>query len=411
MRTRDPAMRPTVSLVPALKVALVEPVCGHGGIEFYAFGLGQALASLGVEVTLYTCDETVAPANARFATALAYRGIFGRAPLWMRGLRYVAGSSRAMLDARRSGATIAHLHTFEVGLPQIYDVLLARLAGLGVVITVPDVEVLSDRRPRFDLARLAYRLADRLIAHNGTSAGELVRRFALPPDRVCEIPSGDFAAVATRLPERELSRAKLGVAPDTRVLLFFGRMKQVKGLDLMLRALPAVLSRFPETVLVIAGRAEPDEAARYRALIAELGIVQSCIVRFEFVPAEEVSWLLGATELVVLPYRQVYQSAVLLLAMSHAIPVVASDLPATREMVTDGVNGFLFAEGDVTALAQAIVSALAEPARAAEIGRAGRRTLDERHGWTRIAEQTIACYRSTLAGQPPSPNASPEPEI
>ena len=376
-----------------LRVAVVEPVGGHGGIEFYDFGLCAALAGAGASATLYTCDATEPPPQASFKVAFPYRGIFGSAPPWVRGLRYLAGGARTALAARRERATIAHLHLFQTGALQLYDALLAKLAGLKVVVTVHDVEALSDRRPRIDFGRAIHRIAGRLIVHNQASASELARLFPATRDKIEVIPAGDFSAVARTLPLRAVARERLGVSPDARVLLFFGRVKQAKGLDLLLRAMPEVLRRFPDAVLVVAGRAEGDEERAYRDLVGELGIAQSCVVRFGFVPAAEVPLLLAAAELMVLPYRRIYQSAVLLLAMSYSLPVVAADLPAMREVVVDRANGLLFPAGDAHALAAAIGAALESQAWSAQLGREGRRTLDERHGWPRIAALTLDCYR------------------
>jgi D-inositol-3-phosphate glycosyltransferase len=123
-----------------LKVAMIEPVGGHGGMDYYDFGLCGGLAAAGVDVVLHTCDETPIPVNAGFAVRLTYSNIFGKAAAWQRGLRFVSGSVRAVVSAVLERRQVIHLHFFHVGVLALMNVLLARLAWRKVVVTAHDVE-------------------------------------------------------------------------------------------------------------------------------------------------------------------------------------------------------------------------------------------------------------------------------
>src|SRR5215210_6470284 len=108
---------------------MVEPVGGHGGMDYYDFGLCEGLVGAGVEITLYTCDETPrvdeVPCNVR----IPYRRIYGGDPAWLRGARYLRGSVLALLVARLGRARVAHLHFFHVGPLELSNVMLAKLLG------------------------------------------------------------------------------------------------------------------------------------------------------------------------------------------------------------------------------------------------------------------------------------------
>src|SRR3712207_5344766 len=161
-----------------LKVAVVEPVGGHGGMDYYDLSLCEGLSKAGASVTLYTCDETLLDGEAAkpYRVRLPYRGIYGPDAAWRRGVRYVLGSLRAFLGARSGGARLTHLHLFHVGPLELFNALLARLLGLRLVITAHDVRPFADGLWVPLMAGLVYKLADRVIAHGRVSAEEQIGR-------------------------------------------------------------------------------------------------------------------------------------------------------------------------------------------------------------------------------------------
>lgn len=391
------AARERTSSGGVVDVAILEPVSGHGGIEYYGFGLAESLARLGLGVELHVCDETTPPPTASFAFAPTYRGVYGTDPAWRRGARWIAGTVRALRSARARGAAVCHLHLFHAGPLQLFDAIAARRLGLRVVATVHDVAALADRRPRPDLARHAFGAADRLIAHNPSTRDEIRRLFpgACPPIDV--IPAGAPEETSRDLPTRESARGALGLPRDAQILLSFGHVKQSKGLDGLLHAVAALRRSRPNAILLVAGRAHPEAAAALRERIRGLGLTDACRLLLEFVPHEEVPALFAAADVAVLPYRRAYQSSVLLLAMACGLPAVASDLPGMRDTIVEGETGFLFPAGDDGALAAAIDRALADPARRASIARAARAVVATKHAWSTIGEQTLDCYRAATA--------------
>jgi glycosyltransferase involved in cell wall biosynthesis len=378
-----------------LDVAMLEPVSGHGGIEYYAFGLAEALGRLGARVAVHACDETPAPAHPSFDFAASYRGIFGADPAWRRGARYLAGTARALRSARRRGAAVCHLHLFHAGPLQLFDALAARAFGFEVVATVHDVSALADRRPRPDLARRTLAAADRLIAHN-PSTEEEIRRVLLPGrvPPIDVIPAGAPEWAARGLPPRDRARDDLAIPRDAELLLSFGHVKQSKAAELLLGALAVLRRRRPRAMLLIAGRAPPEAAAALDGRIRALGLGDACRASFDFVPRDRVLDLFAAADLAVLPYRRSYQSAVLLLAMACGLPAVASDLAGMRETIDDGRTGFLFPSGDRDALAAVLERALVDRDRSREVARAARALVASRHAWPAIAEATLRCYRA-----------------
>ena len=93
------------------------------------------------------------------------------------------------------------------------------------------------------------------------------------------------------------------------------------------------------------------------------------IVRhIRFIPDEDVGDYYAAADLVVLPYRKIYQSAVLLMALSHGRAVLVSDLPGMTDIVEHGRNGWVFREGDVADLEEKLGELLADGERLEYLG-------------------------------------------
>lgn len=373
---------------------MIEPVGGHGGMNYYDFGLCRGLVDAGVTPTLYTCDETDVTPGTPFPVAVVYRRIFGRDPAWRRGLRYLRGSLRALVGARIAGSRLAHFHVFQVGVLELFNVLLAKLLLLRVVITAHDVEAF--RGEWSSIKSWVYGLADRVIAHNRSSQRELVRVLSVPERKIHVIPHGNYLGHLGAMPPVASARAELNLPRDAQVLLFFGQIKEVKGLDLLLDALAVVNGVVPEAHLVIAGKMWGQDFATYQSQIDRLGLGSHCTAHIRYIADDEVAAYYAAADLVVLPYRKIYQSGVILMAMSYGKPVLAADLEGMKEVIEDGVTGFLFRAEDASDLAKRLQAVLADRACMERVAAMGLERMRTDYCWGGIGQLTADCYSAAL---------------
>jgi glycosyltransferase involved in cell wall biosynthesis len=379
-----------------VSVAVIEPVGGHGGMHFYDLALCRSIVKARADATLFTCDETPVTGTEGFPVRLPYRGIYGRSLAWVRGLRYLLGSLRALPGARLSGHRVAHFHFFHVGLLEWFNVMLARAVGLRVVITAHDVDGFNQGSSKPWFTRSAYGLASRVIAHSQVARRELVERLGVPEDKLDVILHGNYVDKVPRSVTREMARARFGFGPDQRVLLFFGHIKDVKGLDVLLRAFALARASDPSLHLLIAGRVWKSDFSRYEELIERHGLAPHCTLHIRYIEDAEAPYFYLCADLVVLPYLRIYQSGVVLEAMSHGSPVLVSDIPGMLEVIEHGRTGFVFKSGDPQHLAQRIAEAFAVPGQRAQVARAGLNAVKERNDWSRLGEQSVACYRRAL---------------
>jgi glycosyltransferase involved in cell wall biosynthesis len=375
-------------------VLQVEPIGGHRGMHYYDFNLGKALVDQGVEVTLLTSDETDIPADLSFEARMTFRGIFGPGRAPSRGWRYVKALARLAARRPHPQGEVAHWHFFLV--PPADYVLLRwmKRRGFKIVITAHDV-VPFDRAPSALLGRL-YGLADWIIVHAESNRQEMLDLFAIPAARITVIPHGNYIPNLGELPTQKAAKRRLGVDPDQPLLLFFGQIKRVKGLDHLLRALPLVLDQIPQAQLCIAGAVWKDDWSRYAALIDELGLRDHLLLHIGHVPDERVPDYFAAADAVVLPYNRVYQSGVLLMACSYGRPVVATAVGGMAETLRHGETGILVPPRDPATLAEAMVCMLADKETAEIMGRQAQAWVQAAYSWDTIAAKTKALYAELL---------------
>jgi glycosyltransferase involved in cell wall biosynthesis len=382
-----------------ISAAIIEPVGGHGGAHYYDFGLCRGLLAAGCRVSLYTCDETPDPSIPGLGFHPFYRHIYGQGNRWLRGLRFIRCTFASIRHAVASGDVVCHFHVFNHTTTDLAVIAIARLFRRKVVLTVHDVDSLAGSKAgRSRLSGWIFRLADRVIAHNKVSVREL-ECTGLPPARIAMIAHGHYLEWMCEMPTLSTARRALGIDLSAKVVLFFGQIKHSKGLDLLIEALPQIAREVPEVIVLIAGRPWKADFAHYDALIDHLNVRAHCRLRIGFIPDEEVAGFYAAADLVALPYRRIYQSGVLLMAMTCGRPAVVSDLPGMSEIVTDGVNGYVFESGSKDELARVLIRALRDEAGRRQVAAQASEYIRQHHDWNRIGAKTLDVYREVLWGR------------
>ncbi len=183
-------------------------------------------------------------------------------------------------------------------------------------------------------------------------------------------------------------------------VLFVGRFHHQKGLDVLLRAWAAMHTSAPEgTVLRLVGEGPEDE--KLKALVQELGIAKS--VRFAgFVRREQLPSLYSRARVLVLPSRYEGLPVTLLEAGASGALSVATDISGNREIIEDGVTGFLVQPESVAELAQALSRALALTEEERQrMGRAARERIRREFSEESIISQYLNVFCAPLkAAQP-----------
>ena len=215
-----------------------------------------------------------------------------------------------------------------------------------------------------------------------------------PPDRVVTIHYG-LDAPCSCPHDRETARSRLGLTDgrDLTLIGFVGRLVRQKGSDLALQAFAKADKHHPRSRLVIIG--DGPERGRLEAQAGRLALADSVIFTGW---VDDASSLMPAFDMVVAPSRWEGFGLVVLEAMSHGLPVIASRAGALPEVVADGETGLLVPSESPDALADAMESLLSAPHRAADMGRAGKTRLAESFSVGKMVDATMKVYEQITTG-------------
>jgi glycosyltransferase involved in cell wall biosynthesis len=201
--------------------------------------------------------------------------------------------------------------------------------------------------------KLTFLLADRFITHSKQETDKL-RQLLGENTKVTTAFHPTYADLASGSISKESAKGRLGLSGS--VLLFFGFVREYKGLSTLLKALPDVTKQKDVTLLVV-GEFWKDKRT-YLDMIQDLGISQAVMIKDGYVANEEIGHYFAAADLVVQPYLSVSGSGVCQLAYGFGRPVIATDIGSLSEVIEDRVNGRIVPPGDPAALAEAIVESL-----------------------------------------------------
>jgi glycosyltransferase involved in cell wall biosynthesis len=240
------------------------------------------------------------------------------------------------------------------------------------------------------IERALGRFTDRFIAL-APSEVQLVRQLRLvPPERIVLVPNG-IELDPTPHASYDL-REKLGVAPGTPIVGTVGRLAPQKAPEVFFRACAEIARRDDETCFVLVGDGPLADVVQHE--IDSAGIASRFLL---LRGCNEGPSLMAQFDVFALPSRYEASPYAPLEAMRAGAAMVVTDVAGNHEMIDDGRIGLLVPPDDPAALADAVVSVLADPARRAALVAAARERLAERHDVAVLAEKLLEVYQGVLS--------------
>jgi glycosyltransferase involved in cell wall biosynthesis len=359
-----------------MRIALLDP---PSFTVPYDHALASALARRGHDVTLLTApfthgdvpetegyrrEEIFLPVSSR----LVRRSPRSRVRLLLKGLEYAPSAARLLRRVRKLDPDVAHVQWLAI--PR-YDLHWLRRLRAPIVLTAHDVLPRRERNAAAWSEALA--LAARVIVQSERAIGQLAAA-GVPREKLVRIQHPVFESGLETTP------------PSGRTILFFGLIREYKGLDVLLRALAEV----PDARLVVAG--DPlDPVEPLQRLAAGLGVADRVEWRLGFLPDEAIPPLMAEATLVALPYRKIDSSGVLATALGHGRPAVVTDVGGLPDAIREFGAGWVVPTEDPRAFAAALRELLEAEAlaKAYEGAEAARRALT----WDAAAAAHETVYR------------------
>jgi glycosyltransferase involved in cell wall biosynthesis len=219
------------------------------------------------------------------------------------------------------------------------------------------------------------------------------------------IPNGISLEEIDPLPLAGTFRARMHALHGRRFVIFISRLHTKKGLDYLADAFTTLALTYLDVDLVVAG---PDYGAEasFRDAVRQAGLNERVYMVGPLYGTDKIAALVDA-DCFCLPSRQEGFSLAVTEALACGVPVVISKQCHFPEVASAGAG--VVVDLDPAEIAEALNIVLSDPAKARQMGRAGRRLVEQHYTWGRIAEDTIKAYRATMVGSSVLAPASPLP--
>ena len=389
---------------------LDQPGAGEaGGMNVYMNDLAGALASRGVETTVFTRRNDPSPPQ-MIKTASGYRvslidaGPPRPAPAGALA-EWVGDYAGRVIDRMREEGEydLVHSHYWLSGWA---GRMVKQSLGLPLANSFHTLGRVKDAtrrpgQPPEPLSRIAAEneviaAADCVIVSSEYEADELIGHYRADPGRVCINPPGIDLRLF-RPGDRAAARRKLGMG-DEPLILFAGRIQPLKGADVAVRALATVRESLPGARLaLVGGPSGPDgeaELAAVRREAARLG-AEGAVTFYGPRPHREMPLFYQAADALAAPSRSESFCLVAVEGQACGTPVVAANVGGLRYVVSDRRSGILVDGWEAADYGRALLSVLQSPARREKLS-AGAIANAERFGWELSTERLLELYKGIM---------------
>ncbi len=283
------------------------------------------------------------------------------------GVEFINGHKRLISRIFQGGVDILHLHwvhqsllssnaIFSIWRSAVFCMMLfiIRLLGVKLVWTVHNLSNHERKQIAIEMffSRWIARLSDAILVHGPSAVQPVCNYLKVSSQKVYAVPHGNYDHLV--LPFMENSQTGNPVDSSRQILsvMYFGLIRSYKGIPHLINA----FKRFPfKAGLMIAGKAASKSLQK--EIIELSGDDERIVLKLEFLPDESLFRLISSADLVVLPFREVFTSGSLLLALTFGKPIV---VPAVG-LITDYVDescAFLYDPQDDSGLQKALETAL-----------------------------------------------------
>jgi glycosyltransferase involved in cell wall biosynthesis len=349
----------------SLKIVLIGSMKGEGGIQAHMAGLSRQLLRRGHDVKILRTSTLIpVAATLRYMTRLTDRvdivhvqglqDMPSLAASCIAGRTYVGGSLATAMGSGESYWRKSHLN--------------------------------------YVTRRSILRRFDTVISVSNYLERRMVKLVGNGPPRHRTIYNGVDTELFRPSPDHLEAKRRLGLE-GKHVLLCVARLSREKGLTTLISSLPIIRQGIPNARLLICGKGDMD--SQLRTLSHSLGVDE--IIEFRgSVPQNKIQPYYDAADVVLVPSMRDAFPIVNLEAMSMMRPVVASKVGGIPEVVKNNETGVLVPPSDPSSLAEAVLKLYGDPEMGARLGRNGRRCVEERFTWDRIAGEFESAYHDVL---------------
>lgn len=372
-----------------IKVLMIDSWVEKNG-NYYALHLCKALKKAGIDISLIviedyvhngTIDYPLLPLGpSRTKSVSKFKKIFKYSNYLLNIYKLI----------QREKYDVIHFQYFRrLRMESLYFLML-KLMGIKLAHTVHDVTPLNNSKLDHYFSLLVYKKADILFVHSNSNKTDLTQQIKLNEEKIKVVPHGDFD---TFIPDRIIAKSEarefFGLSDVQNVILFFGAIKEYKGLDILSKSIPIASSKINNLALIIAGEAGDAETRQIvlkcKDILSKLPNEVKVVVHEKYIPDAEVAKYFIASDVVVLPYRGISHSGVLHIAYSFGRPVIVSDVGDFKESVEEGKSGFVLSSNSAENLSEKVIQAFSDKQNLEKMGKYARNLSETKYSWENSA--------------------------
>jgi glycosyltransferase involved in cell wall biosynthesis len=377
-----------------IKVLMLDSNVGND----YIFHLCNALKKNGIDISFVVTEDVIDNGTANFP-------LIPIMPLKAKSMsKYekIFKYYNYLLDVykliRQEKYDVVHFQFFRRKRIECLYFAMLKLMKIKLAYTVHDVTPLNKSKLDHLFNLLVYKTADILFVHSNLNKRALAQQIKLDEEKIKVAPHGDFDFyIPNQIPTKSEARESFDLSREQNILLFFGAIREYKGLDILLNSLPLVSLKIKNLTLIIAGSPDPIELElEYKNIISKLPKEIKVIYHASFIPDADVAKYFIASDVVVLPYRRISHSGILHIAYSFGRPVIATNVGDFEETIEEGKSGFVLFSNSQENLSEKIIQAFSDRLKLEEMGKYARYLSETKYTLNNHAELLKSVYEKMI---------------
>ena len=293
---------------------------------------------------------------------------------------------------KKVSSPLVHLQWWSPPLAPMYYTIIktAKQRGKKIIFTVHNILPHESKTSYKILTNMVMKQGDHYIVHSENNMKELLETYKyIKKEKVSIIHHGIKQSEKLNY---QNTRKRLGIFENHITILFFGAIREYKGLDLLIKALNYVQKKHKKIFLIIAGKNWVDFKP-YLDMLNQYNLSDRTLLDIKMIPTEDISLYFSAADLTILPYKHfTSQSGVSSLAISYKLPIIVSDVGGLPDFAA---NDAVFKNGDINQLSN-LITKFIENSEYREHLLNETVKKQEKYSYKKMAEMTIETYKTVL---------------
>lgn len=275
-----------------------------------------------------------------------------------------------------------------------FDIIfLKRILKTKVVWTVNNLYSHEKIYPKLEKLgrRFFAQKSDAIICHCYRAKDLITKEFKISTEKIHVIPMGNYTKYYKNFISKDDARNKLSFPQDAFIFLHFGRVKEYKGIDFLIKSFQKI-NRNEDIKLLIVGSLPDKQYGIYLKKIAEIN--KNIHFFFRYVSDDKIQQYMNASDIVVTSYKEILNSGEIILALGFGKPIIAPDIGCISEII-DNDGSFLYNSNEKNALEKALEDGINNKDNLEKMGTHNLK-LAEKLDWKVVGEKTKQIYQNLL---------------